>query len=256
MNSYHAAISRRPQPPVCPACGGAGYLRLADAQPGDASFGKFGLCPTCTGEQRAQWRRQNCGLAGRELELRLEAWQPGDWQGQPAEVAAERRVQRRVALLAMSQAISDRCGLVTFWGDFGAGKSLALQIVVNELRLARLDSFYAPLALLLDHLRRLYEQKQETSHFWQRLLDIPVLAIDEVTRFNETPWALERLFVLIDTRYRCRASHLTLFATNADPQRVLPLEEKMGYLFSRMQEGALIELRGDLRGAGRDRSPG
>ena len=67
--------------------------------------------------------------------------------------------------------------------------------------------------------------------------------------FYATEWACEKLFLLVDTRYQRQDSHLTLFATNDDPRKELPPAEAIGYLFSRMREGDLIELRGDMRPA-------
>jgi hypothetical protein len=50
-------------------------------------------------------------------------------------------------------------------------------------------------------------------------------------------------------RYRRIESHLTVLATNDDPTKRLPPAESIGYLYSRMREGALCELRGDVREA-------
>lgn len=117
------------------------------------------------------------------------------------------------------------------------------------------ETYYAPFAQILEHLRVMYEKGSETSTFWERLLNIPVLALDEITRFNPTPWARDKLFLLTDNRHRKRESHLTLFATNEDPRVSLPPTEALGYLLSRMREGgldSLVELRGDMRGSGED----
>jgi DNA replication protein DnaC len=161
----------------------------------------------------------------------------------------QQQAQRKRARVAMVQAIEKRAGLLTFWGDFGSGKTLAMQVVVNELREEHgIEGYYAPLAAILSHLRSLYNANADTSDYWQRLLGIPVLALDEVTRFRtDSQWQQEQLFVLVDTRYRRRDTHLTLFATNDDPRLSLPPEEAIGYLLSRMREGTLCELRGDVR---------
>jgi len=159
--------------------------------------------------------------------------------------------QRRAALDAMEAMVERPAGLYTFWGDFGSGKTMALQIVVNELRELRMvEGYYAPFSVILDHLRGLWSNGQNSSSFWDRMLNIPVLALDEVTRFdNSKLWAQERLFNLIDTRYRKKATHLTLFATNENPTVGLETDDPVGYLFSRMREGAMYLLEGDLRQA-------
>ena len=227
-----------PAAPTCPECGGLGWLRV-DAQRGDPAFGKLVPCGTCTSDRRLEWITRHCGLEGTEFDTRIDDWDSGPWP--------ELRGQREKARIAMEKAIEKQAGFLAFWGDFGAGKTFALQIVVNELRLQRVEVFYAPLAHVLEHLRSLYHRNEETSDFWQRLLDIPVLALDEVTRFHGTSWAQERLWMLADTRYRRMASHLTVFATNDDPNESLPTSEPIGYLYSRLRQGYLVELRGDLR---------
>jgi DNA replication protein DnaC len=111
------------------------------------------------------------------------------------------------------------------------------------------EAYYAPLSAVLDHIRGLLKQGEEWSDFWQRLLDVPVLCLDEVTRFYETDWARERLWLLADRRYERRGSHLTCFATNDDPKLHVAVTDSIGYLFSRMRQGTLVELRGDMRQA-------
>jgi DNA replication protein DnaC len=202
-------------------------------------------CPVCSVDRRKQWITKHCGMVdASERALRLHHWKT------PL-LSPEQRKQRDIARQMMLEAIEHQTGLYTYWGDFGAGKTMAIQIVVNELRENNtVEGFYAPFAVVLDHLRRMYATGNEADDFWSRLLTIPVLALDEVTRFRqENSWQQHMLFVLVDTRYRRRNSHLTLFATNDDPRKNLPPSDDQGHLFSRMREGRLIELRGDVRRA-------
>jgi len=158
--------------------------------------------------------------------------------------------QRRVAKALIEEAIAARAGLFCFWGDFGSGKTLALQVIVNELRATNLlDGYYASFAAVIDHLRTMFATDQDASAYWDRLLSVPVLALDEVTRFDDRKgWVRDRLFLLTDTRYRMKKTHLTVFATNSNPNAALSPDDPIGYLFSRMREGKrLAELHGDVR---------
>jgi hypothetical protein len=250
--SAKATLARAALPgdePTCPACGDLGWLR-PDAQPGEPGFGVLVRCPHCSEEGRRVWLARNCGLEGPLMDVRLSGWSGGDWPDLDEKGREARVQQRRAAWLALRGAVDARAGLLTLHGDFGAGKTYALATVCNELRTTMaVETLYVVLAGVLDHLRSLYAKNWDTSSYWQRLLDVPVLALDEVTRFNATDWAQEKLFVLADTRYRRRTTHLTLFATNDDPRRALPTGDALGYLYSRMREGSVIELKGDMRSA-------
>lgn len=238
QEAYRAEMYGVPQVSTCPACGGLGWVR-SGAQHGEPQFGELTPCDICGNNRHLQYITANCGLQGAELDNRLANWQTN--------TSGSLSKQRLAAKRAIEDAIRNRCGLVSFYGDFGGGKTLALQIIVNEMRHKQIESFYAPLASVLDHLRSLFNSDNKSSGFWQRLLDIPALALDEVTRFHDTGWAQERLWVLADTRYRRIGSHLTVFATNDDPTVSLPTSEPVGYLYSRMRQGCLVELRGDMR---------
>jgi DNA replication protein DnaC len=172
-------------------------------------------CTVCGSEGRLRWLAQHCGLEHSEQQRTLADFQS---VGPPEHLA-----KRANAKKALQQAIAQRHGLYTFWGDFGSGKTLALQIAVNELRRQMVEGYYAPFAAIVDHLRNLFATQQDSSRYWQRLLDVPVLALDEVSRFDDgRAWIRDRLFVLADTRYRQKQTHLTLFATNSNPTVALP----------------------------------
>ena len=246
-DAHRAALAGKPRPPSCPSCKGTGWLITsfeALTKSGARATDVLVRCAVCGHDSQQQWMRRHCGMEPREQAYRLPFWRT------PA-LSKQQQAQRTRARAAMVDAIQRRAGLFTFWGDFGGGKTLALQVVVNEIREAHsVEGYYAPLASILSHLRSLYNAKADTSDYWQRLLDVPVLALDEVTRFrSDSQWQQEQLFVLVDTRYRRRDTHLTLFATNDDPRASLPPEEAIGYLLSRMREGTLCELRGDVRQA-------
>jgi len=245
--AHRASLAGKPRPPSCPNCKGTGWLITsfeALTHPGAHAADVLVRCEVCGRDAQKRWMRRHCGMETREQAHRLSFWRT------PA-LAQQQQAQRTRARSAMGNAIDKRAGLLTFWGDFGSGKTLASQIVINELREEHgIEGYYAPLATILSHLRSLYNAKADTSDYWQRLLDIPVLALDEVTRFrSDSQWQQEQLFVLVDTRYRRRDTHLTVFATNDDPRASLPPEEAIGYLLSRIREGTLCELRGDVRAA-------
>lgn len=242
LNLREAAGKRQPVEATCPHCGGLGFVKVyPDSQTGQY-LNTVVRCNVCDIPSRIQWLLDHCGLVDAELDYRLDGWQPGNWAD------GERRQQRIKAMNQMRQAIAKRTGFYTFWGDFGAGKSYALTIICNELRKELFETYYTSFVGILDHLRSLFAARKDTSYYWERLGTVPVLAIDEVTRFDDSKgWAREKLFALVEERYRHKKSQLTIFSTNDDPNNVLATEDDLGYLFSRMREGQVIELRGDFR---------
>lgn len=238
---------------ACPVCKGVGVVARPPKN-GDSWYPLgthastvISACPICARDGRLGWLAKHSGLKPAERQNTLDSFmeiQSGNY---------EHVTQRRKARALIERAIHDKAGLFTFWGDFGSGKTLSLQIIINELRQADMrEGYYAPFAVVIDHLRQLFATNQDSSTYWDRLLSVPVLALDEVSRFDDgRAWIRDRLFVLADTRYRMRHSHLTIFATNANPNAALPTTDAVGYLFSRMREGELCELRGDVRAVAR-----
>lgn len=243
-DEYRALMSGLEYKPECSNCGGLKIVRT-DAPVGHPDFGRVVRCPDCAGPLRKKQLIDLSGLSQTELTHLLTGWRLGNWPEDDEEAALKRK-QRIEALRVMKLALSQK-GFYSFWGDFGGGKSRVLTTMVNEFRLRFVEAKYIVFVDVLDHLRQLFSEKKETSYFWEQLQNIPVLSIDEVTRFNETGWARERLFSLVNHRYRLRDTHLTLFATNDDPRQPLPVQDDVGYLYSRMREGELLELRGDMR---------
>jgi len=214
--------------------------------------GKLIPCPLCAGQDKQRWLSANCGLEPRERVITLARYETAfSWPKtyQPDKAGALNR-QRDDARRAITHALEIQKGIYTFWGDYGSGKSHALYVIVSECLQRNVEAFYSTTAGVLDHLRTLIATQRQAQHeadpdrFWQRLLNVPVLCIDEVDRFNATDWAMSQFFTLIDTRYRRRNSHLTAFATNKDPKIG---DDEIGYLFSRMRESTMIRLQGDLR---------
>jgi DNA replication protein DnaC len=121
---------------------------------------------------------------------------------------------------------------LTLSGPYGIGKTRMLTCIVNEARESRWPAVYLTTAQLLDHLRNAYAPNAEVSFdgMWERVSKARVLALDELDRWNPTPWAQEKFFQLIDARYRAGAEMLTVFATNSD------IDNLPGYVQSRMMD--------------------
>lgn len=152
------------------------------------------------------------------------------------------RNENRAALSAVRAFVDDPRAWLTLWGEYGNGKSHLLGAVVNACSEADIPAAYYTLPDLLDQVRESFDGYY--SPFMQRLRDLPVLAIDEIDKANLTPWAEEKIYQLVDARYRAIGSCGTVLAMNADPANAG--SNSAAYIFSRMfdERSKVVELRG------------
>jgi DNA replication protein DnaC len=205
--------------------------------PRDPRFNKAFRCECRKGVDDARRRKyleQMDGLRGGEREITFEKLMVTD--------------ENYDAVDAIATAVEYRRGLVTLMGGPGTGKSTLLFCAVNALREAHIPSVYTTVTDLLDYLRSAFNPNQPPSDTfarrWELLIDVKVLALDELDEFSATAWAEERFQRLIDERWRSMGDKLTLLATNVSLDR---LPDKVA---SRLRDGraSIIHMGGrDMR---------
>jgi DNA replication protein DnaC len=183
----------------------------------------------CRQQARRQARGSQTQLSGWLVEATFD-----NYQVTPANRAAWR---------AARDLASSGHGWLTLWGGYGPGKTHLLAATVNAAQPG--PAWYFTLPDLLDRLRSSYRQ-DDYDAFFGDLCAVPLLALDEVDRANLTDWAGEKIYQLIEARYRHLAERASLFALNRDPQAMLKqdLEAPLAYLYSRMldQRARLVRL--------------
>lgn len=192
-------------------------------------------CPVCGGgdKQRLAYLRSACRVPSKFTGVKL-----ADFRTTADTANVPESLRRALA--------ANGTMWITLYGDPGVGKTMLLCAAVEEAIEANRSAVYVTMADLLDHLRQSFDPKSpiDTDKFWSNLLGCSVLAIDEVDRFNPTPWAREKFFELANTRYV--NDGLTLFATNrpvGNGKRLL-LDESVPYFESRVSEGVVIHVKG------------
>lgn len=193
---------------MCEACGGLGYHKN-DLPCGHPDFGKMLPC-SCQAPARLARLADLSGLKEHEKGLRL----PDLYAFNAAS---------RALIQVVGDFIASPRGWLYVWGAPGNGKTLALQVVVNEVLDRGLSALYITFSDLLDLMRQTFgQQPPHGDTFWyrfQRLLDVQVLAIDEFDKVNQTGFVREFQSKLADHRYRdaVAGQTATLFAANEDP---------------------------------------
>ena len=123
-----------------------------------------------------------------------------------------------------AQAVAEKCiGGVTLMGPSGTGKThlaiaavrrrLEMSVEEHDSSLARVAKYiYVP--EFLDFLRRSYNAETELQYdrLFELYKTVGLLALDDVGVENPTPWALEKLDMIIDFRWLRKSA--TIATTN------------------------------------------
>jgi DNA replication protein DnaC len=111
-----------------------------------------------------------------------------------------RAVRRYVDTLEERLAAGDG---VWFMGDVGTGKTtLAMVISTEALRQGHSVAIYS-LPKLLGLLRETFQEESEASlaTLLERLAAVDLLHVDDVGAQQSSPWVLEQLYTIVNTRY-------------------------------------------------------
>lgn len=200
---------------MCEKCGGSGVIQDDD--------GSVQECPLC----RVSYLRQISGLMEHEWSVNLKGLDPV-WGEDTARLRnyAKQVIGRELTWLAIL-------------GPSGNGKTHALMAIVNAFTEQGIPARYYTFADLLAYVRQGFgeDARIHAEARIDQLIEVPVLALDEADKFNETGWAQEMVFRLIDRRWRlARAKpgagrRITVFAMNAEPEE--------GYLQSRLLDASV-----------------
>lgn len=210
-----------------------------------------------TGERPLPFEQELFHRPLRDDELRPSQYQAdsGRWERSGLEPAERnwsleylRGKAGKETALAQAQAVlaSPPVGWVVVAGKYGAGKSGILKSIVAGFIRLGVPARYINAARILTEVRSTYGTDGTTeAQVLDRYGQVRVLAIDEFDIIPDTGWAFTETRLLLDTRYNKRADHLTLIATNADPDK---LPDAWGFMSSRMLDGERIRIGGaDLR---------
>lgn len=252
LQDYPARFTHQPVLPeprlktlgVCPMCGWPkgqmGFL-TAFVPVSHPLFGVLVKCPACWEGYLPEYLEKLSGLSDKMLSWSLGAMMQDEGR-RPAWVMATRFVRNPV-------------GWMTVWGEYGVGKTYVLASIVNRLRVEEKVAMYVVAPDLLDAWRKAYNPEAPAAFdvLFAEVRDVPVLALDELSQVRMTAWGLEKLFQLLDYRYRESKQLGTVIALGFEPKvEAAPADwpPQADAILSRMREwpDRIVELTGgDVR---------
>ncbi len=218
--------------PDCPICHGLGYIRL-DVPVGHPDFGKLFPC-SCRDEELRRRRIE----ALREMShlQNLERYTFENFEPQGQGLSPDRQRNLRFAYEAARAFARQPQGWLVLRGGYGCGKTHLAAAIANECVARGFPVLFITVPDLLDHLRAAFAPNAPQSYDerFEEVRNAPLLILDDLGVEYATPWALEKLFQLLNYRYM---THMpTVITTNRE------LEELDPRLRSRLGDTELVKV--------------
>ena len=123
------------------------------------------------------------------------------------------------------------------WGEPGNGKTPLAAAIVNELSKKGYIVVFQSVPELLQRIRSTFnsENKENETQIMRALLECDLLILDDIGAEKTTEWVEEKLFNIIDGRYRKELP--TLYTSNLEPKELKNQVGKLSY--DRMVETSL-----------------
>ena len=223
---------------VCPHCGQELQAEFFEFPPAlQHKYGKSGewyyhpCTPECEKKnERREWelmRRDARVAVLRErsgLSKRMKGYTLGNFRPTVSNAAGRARVKVDEYLDTWEENREVGKGLY-FCGGVGTGKTHLAVAVMNELiRKKRTPSLFVTVPELLDNLRETYNKPGRNLDEWMDAVqNAEFLVLDDLGSERTTEWVRERIFVIVNHRYRDALP--TVFTSNIGPK---DLAEQLG----------------------------
>jgi DNA replication protein DnaC len=187
-------------------------------------------------DARVKMLRQRSGLSKRMKGYTLTGFEP---YVSPAAARAMEKVE--TYLKNWEQNREEGRGLY-FCGGTGTGKTHLAVAVMNEvIARKRVPSLFVTVPELLDNLRGTYNNPGRDLDEWMDAVkNAELLVLDDLGSERPTEWVQERLFVIVNHRYR--EALPTIFTSNIGPEKLpAQLGERTASRIIAMCEGVELE---------------
>jgi DNA replication protein DnaC len=214
---------------VCPICHGIGFVRQ-DLPVGHPDFGKLIPCSCRVSHQKAKEIPGTSNL-NRLSDYAAKTFDNFSTKGRMG-LGDEQEKSLTVARSHAEQFAQDIKGWLLFCGGYGCGKTHLAAAIANHVSGLGIATLFLTVPDLLDSLRASFGSTEDPyADRFEEIRNVHVLVLDNLWTQNASPWALEKLFQLIDHRYIKRLP--TVITTDKD------LEELDGRIRSRLQDPEL-----------------
>lgn len=115
------------------------------------------------------------------------------------------------------------------WGNYGNGKTHLAAAIANELSKQGYIVVFQSVPELLQRIRSTFnnENKENETQIMRALLECDLLILDDIGAEKATEWVEEKLFNIIDGRYRKEVP--TLYTSNLQPKELQNQVGKRSY---------------------------
>lgn len=189
------------------------------------------LCDCLAGQRLLQRRIErifaNSGLPGELLTLRLRDC--AVWGRDRADYQEALKAAIQLALHGSFEvSTGKRYHGLYLYGPTGVGKTHLAMAMVNEVIRAGHAALFVKVPALLDRLRSAYDPDAGYSYdtIFEQVSGVPFLVLDDLGAQRTTPWAIEKLSLIIDLREASR--RLTVVTSNLAPDTVAGHFEDLG----------------------------
>ncbi len=185
--------------PVCPICGGVGWLHQ-DLPITDPNFGKLVRCVCKQGEsarleQKRLYQTSNLdAFSGMTFASFLVQGRLG--------LGDEQVRSLQYALSQAQQFAAAPKGWLVMMGGYGCGKTHLAAAIANTCVEYGMSTIFLTVPDLLDWLRASYASTDTSfEQRFEEIRNVGLLVLDDLGTQNSTGWAAEKLFQIIDYRY-------------------------------------------------------
>jgi DNA replication protein DnaC len=192
---------------ICPVCKGAGFVHPA-LDSGQVDFSRVVPCQCSKGDlkkEKTEYLEKYSNL-GSLSQLTFDNLSPKGKPTRHSERSGESQEHFAQVYQAAKAFADNPEGWLVFLGPSGSGKTHLACAIANHCLSLGEPVFYIGAADLLDHLRSAFSPTSDTTYdeLFERVKNVPLLVLDDLTLGSATAWAKEKLEQLLHHRFNTR----------------------------------------------------